>query len=389
MTARTRLFVLLISAPVFAFAVVGGFLGKVVAREETYQHLRVFEDVLSLITGNYVEDVNVDRVMHGAMHGLTDALDPDSAYLDVEQVRSVERGAGLPEGDIGVELTRQYYLRIVSARDDSPAARAGLRPGDYLRIIDRQPTRDMSVWEGVRLLRGQPGTPVTLTIIRGNAAEPHVVTVTREKLVPVAPSTKIVAPGIGYLRIAEFTASLAPSLGARIATLKREGATHLIIDLRSTARGPVDAGLAAARLFVPSGTLALLETRNVPRQTISAQPGDGAETLPTVLLVDAGTSGAAELFAAALAGNKRGIVIGEKTEGRTALQHLLKLQDGSGIWLSYAWYLTPSAAVLHDKGLVPDVEVEVPDVEFGGTPPSEDVILRKAIEHFGRPSSVS
>src|SRR5258707_15285754 len=136
MSARPRLIVMTISAPVIAFAIVGGFLGKVMARDNTYQHLKIFDDVIGLITNNYVEQVDVNKVMHGAMHGLADGLDPDSAYLTADEVKQAESGAALPAGDIGLELTRQYYLRGVSARDNSPAAKAGLRPGDYGRAFN-------------------------------------------------------------------------------------------------------------------------------------------------------------------------------------------------------------------------------------------------------------
>src|SRR5215475_4287495 len=131
MSARTRLIVMSVSAPVIAFAIVGGLLGKVMAREDTYQYLKVFDDVVGLVTTHYVEDINVDKVMKGAMHGLADGLDADSAYLTADEVKQVESGAALASGDVGLELTRQYYLRVVSARDNSPAAKAGLRTGDY------------------------------------------------------------------------------------------------------------------------------------------------------------------------------------------------------------------------------------------------------------------
>jgi carboxyl-terminal processing protease len=143
MSSRTRAIVMAISAPVIAFAIVGGFLGKVMARQDTYQHLKVFDDVVGLIEGNYVEEVNVDKVMNGAMRGLADGLDPDSAYLSPEEVAQVESSKPLPAGDVGLELTRQYYLRVIAARDNSPAAKAGLRTGDYVRAINDTPTREM------------------------------------------------------------------------------------------------------------------------------------------------------------------------------------------------------------------------------------------------------
>src|SRR6478752_6515704 len=204
MSSRTRVLVMSLSAPVIAFAIVGGFLGRVMAREDTYQHLKIFDDVVSLISSNYVEDADIDKVMKGAMHGLADSLDPDSAYLTAAEVKQVESGAALPAGDIGLELTRQYYLRVIAARDNSPAAKAGLRTGDFIRMIGGQPTRDMSVWEGMRALRGAPGSTVKLTVIRGNAVDPHVVEVTREALNAPDVTGRTAAPGIGYGRIAAF-----------------------------------------------------------------------------------------------------------------------------------------------------------------------------------------
>src|SRR5476651_2484172 len=128
MSSRTRVIVMSLSAPVIAFAIVGGFLGRVIAREDTYQHLKTFDDVVSLISSNYVEEADIDKVMRGAMHGLADSLDPDSAYLTAAQVKQVESGAALAPGGVGLELTRQYYLRVIAARDNSPAARRACAP---------------------------------------------------------------------------------------------------------------------------------------------------------------------------------------------------------------------------------------------------------------------
>jgi len=143
MSSRTRAIVMTISAPVIAFAIVGGFLGRVMAREDTYQHLKIFDDVVSMISNSYVEEADMEKVMRGAMHGLAEGLDPDSAYLTADEVRQVESGAALAPGGVGIDLTRQYYLRVIAARDNSPAAKAGLRTGDYIRAIGTMPTREM------------------------------------------------------------------------------------------------------------------------------------------------------------------------------------------------------------------------------------------------------
>src|SRR5262245_3007871 len=215
MTFKTRLSVLLLSTPILAFVVVGGLLGHTSARADNdspYPTLRVFGEVFNLVRQNYVEEVKVNRVMEGAMRGLAEGLDPDSAYLNAKQTREVESGAALPEGDVGLELTRQFYLRVIAARDGSPAAKAGLQTGDFIRGIDGKATRDMSVFEGIRLLRGQPGTQVQLTVIRNNQADPHSVSLVREKPGATIVSGRMLNADTGYLRIAAFRNGVAETM---------------------------------------------------------------------------------------------------------------------------------------------------------------------------------
>ena len=379
MTSRTRLVVLLVSAPVIAFVVIGGFLGRAVAREDSYGHLRIFEDVVSLIIDNYVETVDIDRVMEGAMRGLSDGLDPDSAYLTVDQVRELD--SRLPEGRVGLQLTRQYYLRVIAARDGSPAADAGLRPGDYIRSIEGQPTRTMSVFEGTRLLRGTSGSTLALTILRGNSTEPTELELVREPIGGAAEvSGRIVSPGVGYVRIAAFGPDVAAQITATVGELARGGARQLVIDVREAAEGALDTGLDAARLFVSSGALVVREEQAGTRETLRASGGDGTLRQPLVLLVDGGTAGAAELFATGLTANDRAEVIGRRTRGRAALQKLVNLPNGSGLWLSWAQFLTPSGTPIHGRGLEPDVVVDEPAVPLGTTPPDEDPVLDRALD---------
>jgi carboxyl-terminal processing protease len=382
MSSYIRRTVFWISAPVVVFAIVGGFLSKVIAREDSYPHLRIFQEVVGLITSNYVEPVNVDKVMTGAMHGLADSLDPDSAYLTAAQVTQIESNAPMPAGDVGIDLTRQYYLRIVAARDGSPAAKAGLRTGDYVRIIGDTPTHQMSVYEGMRRLRGAPGSKISITVFRGNSQDPHVIELVRETAPTTDVTAKILSPGVGYVRIAGVSARTADQTRTQIADLVKGGAAKLLVDVRRTSGGSLDGGLALARLFIKNGALAQRETKGAPKETINANPADGSVTLPTTLLIDTGTSGAAELFASALVGNSRAELVGEHTIGRAATQKLVRLPNGSGLWLTTTRYLTPSGTPLHEKGLEPTVPVEDPEVDFGQTPPTNDPILEKALERI-------
>jgi carboxyl-terminal processing protease len=216
MAPRTRLLVFLVSTPLVALVTVGGVIGepKTVAPQQSLGDLRVFYDVVSLIRDAYVEPVNVDKVMDGAMRGLTDGLDSSSAFLQPEEVRAFETKAAAPAGDVGLMVTRQFYLRVLGVRDGSPAARAGLQAGDYIRMIDGKPTRDMSAVTGRRLLAGAPGSKVALTIIRGNAADPHEFSLVREA--PAGPiATSAMVGDVAHVRVSSFGAGLPGTLRTR------------------------------------------------------------------------------------------------------------------------------------------------------------------------------
>jgi len=189
-------------------------------------------------------------------------------------------------------------------------------------------------------------------------------------------------PGIGYVRVAAFTSRTAAQAKTAVTDLSKAGATKLIVDIRRTSGGSNEAGLALARLFVANGTLAKRESRDGTAQSIDAASGDGSVTMPVTVLADNGTSGAAEIFASALTGNKRADIVGEHTIGRAGEQKLVKLPDGTGLWLTTTKYLTPSGEPLHEKGLTPTVGVDTPDVEFGQPEPTDDPILEKALERF-------
>jgi carboxyl-terminal processing protease len=390
MTSRTRLWVLAVSTPIIAFAIVGGYLGRVLgaAKDDTFRQLPVFEEVISLVLNNYVEEVDVRQAMRGALKGLADGLDPDSAYLTPDLVKAAESNQPLGAGDVGIVFTRQYYLRVVSVRDGSPAAKAGLRTGDFVRGINDRPTREMSAFEGARLLQGAPGSTVKLLMFRGNQAEPHDLVLTRERIAGPDLTSKMANASTGYVRVVDFTKDTPAKVKQAFETLGKSGATKFVVDLRGTSRGDIDDGIATARLFVPSGTLTVRLGKS-QRDVVAAGATDGPLREPVALLVSQGTSGAAEVFAAALDGNERAELVGEHTLGRAARQRLVKLPDGSGLLLSNVRYLTPKNDAIHERGLVPDVEVDEPEVDFGAEPPAGDAGLDKAIDRLtnGKPAT--
>ena len=382
MSQRARLVILFASMPVVAFTMVGGFLGQAVAREDTYRHLRIFEDVVSLIGSNYVEQVDIDDVMHGALRGLAAGLDTDSAFLSVDDVQRLETSAPLPEGELGLEVTSQYYLQVIAARPDSPASQAGIIPGDFVRAIDGGTTRRLSALEGQRLLRGEPGSIVTLSLIRGNTNEPFDIELTRQRSTGPTVATRMLDERLAYVRVNRFAAGTSGELSAAIESLVDGGANGLLVDVRNTAGGSFDEGITAARLFVGSGTLLRRTEHGDQEIDIPATAGSSAIETPVVLLTNFGTAHAAELFVAGLSEAARADTVGQRTAGRASLQRLVKLPDGTGLWLSWARYLKPSGDPIHRAGILPTVAVDVPVVELGEPVPAADPILERGLEHL-------
>jgi len=384
MSSKSRWLLLCLSTPLVVVAAVGCLLGAPAAPQKGFEHLRVFEDVVSLVTGAYVETVDPDKVMEGAMRGLAESLDPSSAYLPPDEVALIEKQTPLGDGDTGLVITRQFYLRVLGVKDGSAAARAGIRSGDFVRGIDGKPTRDMSAFTGTRLLRGAAGSTVKLVIIRGNAAEPHDITLTREKIDPVTVTSEFTAKdGVGYVRIKTFAAGTADAVRQQTVKLQQQGAKGVIIDIRNVADGAYDEAIKTSQVFIASGTIATRAGRNdANKEVITAPAGSTALTIPVVLLQTFGTSGPAEVFAAAMSGNKRAELVGERTAGLAAEQHLVKLPDNFGLWMTYRRYFTNTGKTMLEKGIDADVIAEEPNVEYGESAPSVDDARAKAMERL-------
>jgi carboxyl-terminal processing protease len=389
MSSRTRALVFLLSTPLVLFVVVGGLAGATrvapVLPQSGFPHLKVFEEVASYITNAYVEEVNVDKVFDGAMRGLTDGLDASSAYLQPEEVQAIDAGTPLPDGQVGIVITKQFYLRVVGVRDGSPAARAGLETGDFIRAIDGAPTRDMSAFTGTRRLAGAPGSTVSLLVFRNNPADPKTIALTREATPAPGVTSRRLPQGVGYVRVTGFDASTAEAVQSAVGTLGDAAKRGLIIDLRGTADGTGPDGIAAARLFVASGTIATLAGRASSDRTVTtAQPGDGALTMPVELLVSNGTANAAEVFAAALADAHRARLVGEPTAGLAAEQKLVRLPEGRGLWLTYREYVRANGAPIEEHPLRPDVPVDTPVLDFDEARPATDAVLDAAMADLDR-----
>ncbi|HKZ31631.1 MAG TPA: PDZ domain-containing protein, partial [Vicinamibacteria bacterium] len=236
MSHRSRLVIALVSTCLVGYIAVGSLLGKALG-DTSYGQLAIFNEVVSLVLAQYVEPVNLDRAMAGARLGMADALDGDSSYLDAEQYKLVQQAPAEADADVGLVLTRRFaFLMVVATRPGSPAAKAGLRPGDLVKAIDERHTRPMPALVAERLMRGAPGSLVKLSVLRAGA-EPFDVTIVRERLTPAVAEGRMLDAATGYVRIGEFTATTARDVRGQVESLQRSGATHLLLDLRDAAWG--------------------------------------------------------------------------------------------------------------------------------------------------------
>ncbi|HEY4580631.1 MAG TPA: S41 family peptidase [Candidatus Acidoferrales bacterium] len=408
MNRVTRAIVLTLSILVVSYVSMGYVLGRA-NEDKTYRALSVFTEVLQHIQQDYVEEPNLQQVTSGALHGLLESLDPRSSYMSpreyAEYKQKLERGA---KGEIGAALSKRFgYITVVAVVPDSPAEKAGLRSGDILEAISKFTSREMSIGQAQNLLSGDVGTGVTVSVVRRARAEPQDVDIVRVNLPAAKMHANLLAEaeapasaGIAYVRIPSLSIGRSDELKAKLLQLEKQGAKKLILDLRDCAFGANAEGIAAARLFVGSGTLGSLRGQTVPTQTFVAEPGKAVWKQPVTVLISNGTSGAAEILAAAIAGNQRGETLGERTFGSASEQNMLVLEDGAAINLTVANYFRPDGKSIPEEGVVPGVEIrraaaEVIEPDDDETPavqqpeptlPKEDTVLKKAIEMLLAPA---
>lgn len=379
MSHRARLLVALVSTSLIGYVAVGSLLGKALG-DTSYGQLAIFNEVVRLVLDAYVEPVNLDRAMAGARLGMADALDGDSSYLDPEQFKLVQQPPAEAEADVGLLLTRRFaFLMVVAARPGSPAARAGLKPGDLVKAIDERHTRPTPAVVAERLLRGAPGSSVKLSVLRAGD-DPFDVTIVRERLAPSIPESRMLDDAAGYLRIGDFTAATGRDVRAQLESLRRSGARQLVLDLRDAAWGAPADGVAVAELFLAGGPVAKLVGRRADEKLLQADASLRAWDGPLAVLVGNGTAGPGEVVAAALADAGRAQLVGQHTFGRAAVSKTVPLPEG-GLVLTVAKYMSPKGTSIHGDGLVPSVPVapEDEDEAVEGAPPS-DRTLEKALE---------
>ena len=373
---RAKHLILVFSVPFVLYAILGGFLGRALARENAYRYLSVFQDVVTLVMNNYVKAPEMDSVMDGAIRGMMEALDADSVYLTPEEFAAFTDEAPKPQADIGIEVTKRYYIQVVSVLPGSPAETAGLEPGDLLKSIDGRNTREVNVVVGESLLRGPASSEVKLEVVRGRQPDPVPITVERRDVVSSPVEFEMLGDGTGYIHVAGFRAGTATDVKRGIEMLKGQGATQLVLDLRNSYGRVAEDGARVAELFIDGGVAARLQSRGGKETDLTLDAGQVAFDGNVTVLINRGSSGAAEIVASAFQAADRGELVGIQTSGRSAVQKTIPLGDGSGVILSVAQYSTPDGKALLGEGLEPTVEVSR-DVD---TPKDEDPVLDKALE---------
>ena len=344
-----------------------------------YTQLSIFHEVVSMIRDSYVDPVNMDRTLDAAETGLLEALDGDSGYLDVQDFKTLQAGKRAP-ADVGIVLGRRFgFLTVVATRPDSPARKAGIKAGDYIKTIDGRHTHGLTVVKGERLLEGEPGTSVKVAIFK-SGTDAVETAVDRERPTMTLPVSRLLEDGVGYLVVSDMSDGFAGSLKTAIAGLQTQGARALIIDLRSSATGPLKNAVAFSELFIKGGVVAKLATRNAPEQTLVATDTPGAYAGPLAILVDRGTAGAAEIAAGCLSDSERASLFGENTFGRAGIQKQIPLESGGGLLLTVSRYLTPKGQPINGKGLTPKTLVRNPESPEAFGAPGKDPVLDKAVE---------
>jgi len=396
MSMKIKAAVLFASFSVLLFVVVGSNWGvHAASKDDAYRQLQVYSEVLSRIRTEYVEEPNVPKVTDGGLHGLLESLDADSAYISAPAYKKLKEHKPEGKASIGAVVAKRFgYAAVVSVLPGSPAEHAGIGAGDIFESIEGVSTRDLSVLEIRSMLAGTQGSNVNAQVVRARRAEPQKVVIQRAVMGMPPVEDKMMEDGVGYIKTEALTKGRAQEIAARIKSLEKAGAKRLVLDLRGCAEGEESEGVATANLFLNHGTIGYLQGQKFAKETYTADPAKAITALPVAVLVNRGTSGAAELVAAALMENARADVVGDKTFGEGSVQKTIDLPDGGVLILSVAKYYSPSGKTLQDTGVTPNVlvadEEELAGVdEEEGTPHADapekpksnsDDQLKKAVE---------
>ena len=396
MSKPIKVLLLALSTLIVLFTVAGGLGVRAAGGDGAYRQLQVYDEVLTRIRSEYVEEPNMTQVTDGALHGLLESLDANSSYLTPAEYKSYKERKGTAKAGIGATLSKRFgYAAVVSTIPGGPADKAGLENGDILEAIAGKSTRDMSLAEIRTVMAGEPGSSITVSVVRARRVEPQKITITREAVKIPAASERMMEDGAGYIKLDALPKGMSQEVAARVKSLQRAGAKKLVLDLRNVSEGDESEGIALANLFLSKGTITYLQGQKYPRETFTADPQKTLWAGPLAVLVNRGTAGPAEIAAAAILDDGRGDVVGDKTFGVGSVQKLIEIPDGSALILSVAKYYAPNGKAIQDAAVTPNVLVADaaddsvnPDDDNAAPPeeepkketPKEDLQLQKALE---------
>ena len=393
MSRAVKSAVIALSLVVFLYVALGYVLGQT-SDDRSYRALTPFVEVLQRIQQDYVEEPNIQLVTSGALHGLLEALDPQSSYLSPREYTEYKKGLqNGHKGGTGAELSKRFgYIVVVSVLPDSPAYKAGLRGADILEAIAGFTTREMSVSQAQVLLVGEPGTAVKVTVVSrrlGTGTQGEEVDIVRREIAIPEIEADRLDGDVAYIHVPALNAGKSAEIRQKLEQFDGQGVRKLVLDLRDCAVGEIAEAVETARLFVPTGTLTTLKGQTVTTKEYAAEPAKVVWKHPYAVLTSNGTAGAAEVLAAALGGNPgpsggKVEIVGQRTFGTASEQKLIPLEDGAALVLTVAKYYTPAGKVILDEGVTPTVEVrdtpESDDEAAKPEAPRDDAILKKALE---------
>lgn len=327
-----------------------------------FDELRTFTEVFGRIKRDYVETVSDKKLLEGAIRGMLSELDPHSAYLAGEQYQELKEGTTGQFGGLGIEVTMENgFVKVVAPIDDTPAQRAGMQTGDLIVKLDDKPVKGMTLVDAVKIMRGEPGSDIVLTVIREGEESPLKVTITRAIIKVKSVKSKMLEPGYGYLRISSFQSRTGQNLMDAVAELKKENKDELkgvVLDLRNNPGGVLNAAVEVSDAFLKQGLIVFTEGRiKNSEMRFNAAPEDVLNGAPIVVLINAGSASASEIVAGALQDHKRAIIMGEKSFGKGSVQTILPTSNGAAVKLTTARYYTPSGRSIQAEGIEPDIKL--------------------------------
>jgi len=330
---------------------------------KTYQNLKTFTEILDRVEKEYVEPVDSDKLMQGAINGLMKSLDPHSSFMTAEMYKELEVETRGSFGGIGIEITiLKDVLTVVSPIEDTPAYNAGVKSGDQIIRIDGKSTKDITIMEAVSKLRGPKDTAVTITIMREGMAKPKDISITRSIIKIRSIKSKIFDDHVGYIRISSFQERTGDDLKKALREIEAKGRPlkGIVVDMRNNPGGLLNQSVEVSDAFLKRGVIVSTRGRSKSMESKSTAKDDGDEpTCPLVVLVNEGTASAAEIVSGALQDNGRALVLGTQTFGKGSVQTVIPLEDGAAMKLTTAKYYTPKGRSIQAEGITPDIIVKL------------------------------